>query len=80
MAHEPASGEDEIGREALRVRLETMYLLLTLELAAQDFKQLEKSNLLGLAWLRNRIRSEWWFVWGKCYLNSAFPVPLGFAV
>lgn len=49
MAREPASGEDEIGREALQMWLGAMYLLLTLELAAQDFKQLEKSNLLGLA-------------------------------
>lgn len=80
MAHEPASGEDEIGREALQMWLGAMYLLLILELAAQDFKQLEKSNLLGLGWLRNRIRLEWWFMWGKCYLNSAFPVPLGFTV
>lgn len=45
----------EIGREVLQMWLEAMYLLLTLELAAQDFKQLEKlSDLQGLALLQGQ--------------------------
>lgn len=41
-----------------------------------------RSRLIYKGWhcCRDRIRTVWWFVWGKCYLNSAFPVSLVFAV
>lgn len=44
----------EIGREVLQTWLEAMHLLLTLELAAQEFKLLEKSDLQWLALLQGQ--------------------------
>lgn len=71
----------EIGREVLQTWLGAMHLLLTLELAAQEFKQTwAVLSYAGWHCCRDRIRAVWWLVGGKCYPNSAFPASLVFAV
>lgn len=41
-----------------------------------------RNRLIYKRWhcCRDGIRTLWWFLWGKCYLNSAFPASLVLAV